>query len=389
MRPRVPRPDDFATRLRGLAVTARVGRWLGVCFGVAFVSGLISHYAQNIDQPVPFPTGPAWGYRLTQGLHVAAGTMAVPLLLVKLWSVYPRLFERPPRQLRRLVVVALERVSIGVLVASATFMLVSGLANAAQWYPWAFSFRRTHYAVAWIAIGALLVHLAVKITPIRRGLAEPIDLPAAPDGMSDGVPNDVGLSRRGLLRATWASVGVAALATAGATVPWLRRVSVFAVRSGEGPQGVPINKSARAAGVENAARAAGYRLTVANGARSVELTRDAIAAMRQHRERLPIACVEGWSAAADWTGVRVRDLLDLVDAPRGSTILVTSLQERGAFRATTLQGNFAGHDRTLLALGIDGADLDLDHGYPARLIAPNRPGVLQTKWVTRIEVIGS
>ncbi|WP_148668402.1 molybdopterin-dependent oxidoreductase, partial [Streptomyces sp. WAC05950] len=27
----------------------------------------------------------------------------------------------------------------------------------------------------------------------------------------------------------------------------------------------------------------------------------------------------------------------------------------------------------------------LDHGYPARIIAPNRPGVLQTKWVGRLE----
>jgi DMSO/TMAO reductase YedYZ molybdopterin-dependent catalytic subunit len=28
----------------------------------------------------------------------------------------------------------------------------------------------------------------------------------------------------------------------------------------------------------------------------------------------------------------------------------------------------------------------VDHGYPVRLIAPDRAGVLQTKWLTRIEV---
>jgi DMSO/TMAO reductase YedYZ molybdopterin-dependent catalytic subunit len=40
----------------------------------------------------------------------------------------------------------------------------------------------------------------------------------------------------------------------------------------------------------------------------------------------------------------------------------------------------------LLALEVEGEVLHLDHGYPARLIGPNRPGVMQTKWVTRLVV---
>ena len=43
------------------------------------------------------------------------------------------------------------------------------------------------------------------------------------------------------------------------------------------------------------------------------------------------------------------------------------------------------HD-TLLALTLDGEDLHVDHGYPVRLIAGNRPGVLQTKWVGELVV---
>src|SRR3954471_20371548 len=115
--PRPPSDADFTSRLRSAAVTARVGLWLGICFGIAFVTGLISHYAQNADHPVPFPVSPAWGYRVTQGLHVITGTAAVPLLLVKLWTVYPLLFRRPERGLRRLVLDGLERGSIAVLVA--------------------------------------------------------------------------------------------------------------------------------------------------------------------------------------------------------------------------------------------------------------------------------
>ena len=108
--------------------------------------------------------------------------------------------------------------------------------------------------------------------------------------------------------------------------------------------------------------------------------------MTQHTRTLPIACVEGWSASGSWTGVRVRDLIDLVGAPNDRDVRVVSLQPHGPFATTTLQANFANHDSTLLALALDGETLALDHGYPARLIAPNRPGVLQTKWVSRLEV---
>ena len=37
--------------------------------------------------------------------------------------------------------------------------------------------------------------------------------------------------------------------------------------------------------------------------------------------------------------------------------------------------------RALLALRVNGADLSLDHGYPARIIIPALPGVHCTKWV--------
>ncbi|WP_395691407.1 molybdopterin-dependent oxidoreductase [Nocardioides sp.] len=380
---RLPTEDDFPSRLRSAAVTARVGLWLGVCFAVCFVTGLVSHYAQAPDHPVPFPASPVWGYRVTQGLHVVTGTAAVPLLLVKLWTVYPRLFRRPERGWRPLVLDLLERGSVLILVAAAVFQLASGLANSAQWYPWSFSFRTTHYAVAWVAIGSVLLHVAVKLPVIRAALGADVDDPALdrPAATRPGV-----LTRRGLLRTTWLAAGVAVLATAGSTVPLLRRVSVLAVRSGDGPQDVPVNKSASAARVTASATSGAYRLVVANGDRSIELSRSDLLAMPQSTHDLPIACVEGWSANGTWTGVPVRHLLDQVGAPRGSDVLVTSLQESGPFTTTVLHASFADDDRTLLALALGGEPLSLDHGFPARVIAPDRPGVLQTKWVARIEV---
>jgi hypothetical protein len=383
---RVPHPDDFSSRLRSPAVAARVGVWLGVSFLLCFLTGLVSHWAQLPSPAIPFPTRPAWGYRATQGLHVVSGCAAVPLLLVKLWAVYPRLFEHVDlRAGRQAALVGLERASIGVLVASAVFQLATGLANAAQWYPWReFSFRTAHYALAWVAIGALVLHVAVKLPVIRAALGADVD-----DASLDrpGAHEAGAVSRRVLLRATWAAAGVAVLATAGGTVPWLRRVSVLAVRTGEGPGGVPINKTAAAAGVLATAADPGWALDVrVDGAVATRLTLADLRALPQHTVDLPIACVEGWSAQGRWSGVRVRDVLAAAGAAGGTDVVVTSLQERGPFIRTVLPAAFADDERSLLALDLAGEPLDLDHGFPCRVIAPNRPGVLQTKWVSSLEV---
>ena len=386
--PPPPRDTDFRSGLRGPAVAARVGTVLSICFAIAFVTGVWSHYAQSTPGWLTMPTRPVNFYRITQGLHIIAGSACVPLLLVKLWSVYPRLFQAvPTRPSREAVLHLLERLSVAVLMASVIFQLVTGLANSSQWYPWAFSFRSAHFAVAWVAIGAILLHIAVKLPLIRQAWSEPVETTALGEP-TEAAANRGPISRRTLLRTTWAAAGLAVLATAGASVPWLRTVSFFAVRTGDGPQGVPINRTAATAGVTTDMVGDGWRLELVRGDQSEQLTLDDLRGMPQATESLPIACVEGWSAGATWTGVRIRDLVARAggDPDDPGDIVVTSLQQRYAFGVTTLQSNFAADDKTLLALQLHGEDLELDHGYPARLIAANRPGVLQTKWVTRMEL---
>jgi DMSO/TMAO reductase YedYZ molybdopterin-dependent catalytic subunit len=128
-----------------------------------------------------------------------------------------------------------------------------------------------------------------------------------------------------------------------------------------------------------------FALEVRSGGRQAMLTRDQLAELPQQTHHLPIACVEGWSQTAEWTGPTVGDVLALVDAPEGSSVLVRSMQTRGAFRTSVLPAAFVADHRTLLALKLNGEDLSLDHGFPCRIIAPNRPGVLQTKWVRSLE----
>ena len=395
-----PREEHFTSSLRGREVAARVGVWLGACFTIAFLTGVWSHLYQDQPAWLTIPTGPVWLYRVTQGLHYLTGTAAVPLLLVKLYAVYPKLFQRVPfGRVRELVLHLLERLSIAVLVAAAVFELATGIANSAQFYPWTFPFRDTHFALAWVVIGALVLHVAVKLPVIRDAFSRPIDEDEDDDRDDDDRDDDDrddddrtgggsgGLTRRGLVRTAVGASGVAVLTVAGGTVPWLRRVSVFETHSGAGPDGLPINKSAARARVVALATDPSYALEVVHGGRTRTLGLADLKAMPQHTEELPIACVEGWSASGEWTGVRVRDLLALVDAPAGTTVRVSSLQPHGPFRSSELRANYVEDDRTLLALRLNGHPLALDHGYPARLIAPNRPGVLQTKWVGRIEVV--
>ncbi len=52
----------------------------------------------------------------------------------------------------------------------------------------------------------------------------------------------------------------------------------------------------------------------------------------------------------------------------------------GAFPAEVRRSSLV-----LLALRLNGENLHIDHGYPVRLIAPNRPGVMQTKWLRQVE----
>jgi DMSO/TMAO reductase YedYZ molybdopterin-dependent catalytic subunit len=196
--------------------------------------------------------------------------------------------------------------------------------------------------------------------------------------------------RRAFLGGVAATAGLVALAVAGGTVRPLSRFAALAQRRpDEGPQGVPVNKTAAGAGVVRLARDPDYRLQVVGDVRRpLSLSVDELAALPQHEAELPIACVEGWSRGARWRGVRVRDLLALAgtgDADAG--VQVESLQRSGRYRRSILNSSHVGDDDTLLALELNGERLHLDHGYPVRLIAPNLPGVLQTKWVERLVVL--
>jgi DMSO/TMAO reductase YedYZ molybdopterin-dependent catalytic subunit len=172
----------------------------------------------------------------------------------------------------------------------------------------------------------------------------------------------------------------------GQTVTPLEPIGLLAVRRWrQGPQQVPVNRTAEQAAIAATATAADWALRV-DGPRPYVLTLDDLARATLTEDRLPINCVEGWSVGASWRGLSLLELVIRAGGTADSTIRVESLEQDWAFNASEISGPQLG--RALLATHLNGERLDLDHGYPLRLIAPNRAGVLNTKWLARVEVRG-
>ncbi|MFM9589448.1 molybdopterin-dependent oxidoreductase [Streptomyces scabiei] len=408
-------PAFWRSPLRGPWFTSLLGLVLLAGITVLFVTGLLSYAAYNPDlSPVndktpdkgllgfylfPWPTDPHWLYRLTQGVHVTLGIALVPVVLAKLWSVVPRLFQLPPA---RSAAHALERISLLLLVGGVLFEFVTGVLNVQLDYVFPGSFYPLHFYGAWVFVAAFVVHVVLRgpaaVRNLRRmragGAAEapPVEPSQEPSLVSPD-PAEPTVSRRG---AVWLVGGGSLLllgTTVGQTVDGpLRRTAVLAPHGGPepggGPGGFQINKTAASRGISLAETSEeAWRLVVTGPSGTVRLSRAELLELPLHSAALPIACVEGWSTSDQWwRGVRLADLAALVGHPAGTApdVLVESLQRHGAFRRAALRANQVRDPRSLLALDVNGEQLSPDHGHPARIIVPAAPGVLNTKWVARM-----
>jgi DMSO/TMAO reductase YedYZ molybdopterin-dependent catalytic subunit len=383
------RQGRYQSPLRDERLAAYLGAALGILFSVCFITGLYSHLQQHPLSWLPVPARPTGLFRVSQGIHVACGIASLPVLVAKLWVVWPRFLSFPPvKRLRDLV----ERIGILPLVAGGIFMVFSGVANIAQWYPWRFGFPAAHYWMAWVTMGAIFAHVGAKWVIARRALRRSSRRPAlaAADPVlgTSAETAHAGLTRRGLLWTVAAAAGAMTAATVGETVGPLRRLALLAPRDPQvGSEGHPVNRSAANAGVLLAAASPEYRLVVEGKvSRPLSFTREDLLALPAREAILPIACVEGWSYSARWRGVPVPTLLEMAGAASGATAHVVSLEANSPYRVSFLDQDQADDPTTLLATHLDGMPLDPDHGYPVRLVGPGRSGVTQTKWVTKLVV---
>ncbi len=404
------RPTFWRSPLRGPWLTSVLGLALLVGIPIVAITGFLSNAAyypslgrNSVGRPLgaldfyvfSFPTHPSWLYGLTQGLHITIGLGVFPILLAKLWSVIPKLFEWPPI---RSPAHALERLSLALLVGGALFEFATGILDIQYAYLFGFFFTTAHYYGAWIFTGAFLFHTALKFGTMRRSLAARDGLAPLRERLADTRPEPfepvhselipvapvaASMSRRALL----GTVGVGSLFLliqgAGQSIGGpLRALAVLGPRgqTRSGPDGFPVNRTARTAQITPEMVGSAWQLELVAGRRAVKLSRTQLEAMAQRSYDLPIACVEGWTTTQHWTGVRISDLAALVGVTGSFTANTRSLATNGAFDYATLASEQTSDERTLLALKVNGGDLSLDHGFPARVIGPAIPGVHCTKW---------
>lgn len=98
-----------------------------------------------------------------------------------------------------------------------------------------------------------------------------------------------------------------------------------------------------------------------------------------------IHCVTKWSRLdVTWTGVPLRDVLDLAAPdPRATTLLALGANH---YSASIALSDLAGRDDALVAWAVDGAPLSDDHGGPVRLVVPHRYFWKSVKWLQALEL---
>ena len=100
-----------------------------------------------------------------------------------------------------------------------------------------------------------------------------------------------------------------------------------------------------------------------------------------------IACEEGWSYIAEWIGVPLSHVLDLVGVqPQARYIVYLSIDPDWW---DSIDMSDAMHPQTFLAYGMNGDELPVGNGGPLRLRVPRQLGYKSVKFITHLTVTDS
>jgi DMSO/TMAO reductase YedYZ molybdopterin-dependent catalytic subunit len=117
-------------------------------------------------------------------------------------------------------------------------------------------------------------------------------------------------------------------------------------------------------------------------ARPRQLTLDELKALPRTEARLEHFCVEGWSAVAVRTGVRLSDLARHVGVSPDARYVDFQSFDDDYHESWDIES--AMHSQTLIVYGQDGELLSPEYGAPARVYSPVKLGYKCTKYLTRV-----
>ena len=116
--------------------------------------------------------------------------------------------------------------------------------------------------------------------------------------------------------------------------------------------------------------------------RPLRLSLDDMVKLPRITQRVEHFCVEGWSAVAERTGVRVSELARLAGAVPDARYVDFQSFDDAYHESWDLES--ATHPQTLVVYAQDGHMLSPAYGAPARVFSPVKLGYKNTKYLTRI-----
>ena len=126
-----------------------------------------------------------------------------------------------------------------------------------------------------------------------------------------------------------------------------------------------------------------WRLEVSGAVRTpLSLTIDDLMKLPHITQKVDHFCVEGWNARAEWTGVRLSDLARLAGLTGDAGYVDFQSFDDDYHESWDMAS--AMHPQTLIAYGMDGHMLGVQHGAPARVHSPVKLGYKNTKYLTKI-----
>ena len=140
-----------------------------------------------------------------------------------------------------------------------------------------------------------------------------------------------------------------------------------------------------------------YRLAVGGLVQHpVSLSLEQLRGLGRRSQIVKHNCIQGWTAVAQWGGVPLSAVVELVrPTAQARHVVFYAMDDKGltegegryGFFYESMELHLATNPQTILALEMNGAPLPIEHGAPVRLRVETQLGFKMVKWIKAIEFV--